>query len=101
MRSLFFHTAVVAAGLANATNRSQYLLEKKPGTLLFNLLAKEEDIHYENRFDADLLTRRLTGATAWLEKFPAAEYCRIGYFGAGTGAASALKADAIMPQQVQ
>jgi dienelactone hydrolase len=77
---------------------ARYLQQKSFGTLLFDLLTEEEDMHYENRFDIDLLTKRLAGATQWLEKFPAAKDCRIGYFGASTGAASALKAAAILPQ---
>ena len=77
---------------------AKYLQDKNFGTLLFDLLTHEEDMHYENRFDIDLLTKRLTGATQWLEKFPAAKDCRIGYFGASAGAASALKAVAKLPQ---
>ncbi len=75
-----------------------FLQEKNFGTLLFDLLTAGEDLQYNNRFDIDLLTRRLAGATGWLEKFPAAKDCRIGYFGASTGAASALSAAAFLPQ---
>lgn len=71
---------------------SAYLNKKNFGTLLFDLLTLDEDKDYSNRFDIDLLTTRLAGATEWLEEFPAAKDCRIGYFGASTGAASALKA---------
>ena len=71
---------------------AKYLHEKNLGTLLFDLLTEEEDKHYDNRFDIDLLTKRLVGATKWLEELPAAKDCRIGYFGASTGAPSALKA---------
>ncbi|HEY9342664.1 MAG TPA: hypothetical protein VIQ23_13855 [Hanamia sp.] len=39
-----------------------------------------------------MLSKRLAGAAEWLEKFPAARECRIGFFGASTGAASALQA---------
>jgi cephalosporin-C deacetylase-like acetyl esterase len=67
------------------------------GTLMFDLLSDEEDMHYLNRFDIDLLTKRLAGATEWLESHSAAKDCRIGYFGASTGAASALKAAAVLP----
>jgi len=74
------------------------LHEKKFGTLLFDLLTEEESRHYYNRFDIDLLTKRLAGATEWLERFPAAKDCRIGYFGASTGAASALQATAQMTE---
>jgi putative phosphoribosyl transferase len=77
---------------------AKYLHEKNFGTLLFDLLTEEEDQHYHNRFNIDLLTKRLTSATEWLEKLPAAKDCRIGYFGASTGAASALKAAAVLPQ---
>ena len=76
---------------------AKYLQEKKLGTLLFDLLTEEEDQFYHNRFDIDLLTKRLAGATEWLERLPAAKDCRIGYFGASTGAASALKAAAFLP----
>jgi putative phosphoribosyl transferase len=76
---------------------AKYLQEKKLGTLLFDLLTEEEDQFYHNRFDIDLLTKRLAGATEWLERLPAANDCRIGYFGASTGAASALKAAAFLP----
>lgn len=77
---------------------STYLHGKNFGTLLFDLLTAEEDQYYQNRFDIGLLTKRLTGATEWLEKLPAAKDCRIGYFGASTGAAAALKAAAYLPQ---
>jgi putative phosphoribosyl transferase len=72
------------SGSSRLSKRNQmvakYLHEKNFGTLLF-----------------DLLTKRLAGATEWLERLPAAKDCRTGYFGASTGAASALKAAAILP----
>lgn len=77
---------------------AEYLHEKNFGTLLFDLLTTVEDKNYFNRFNIDLLTERLAGATEWLEKLPAAKNCRIGYFGASTGAASALKAAAKLKQ---
>ncbi len=76
---------------------AKYLNKNDFGTLLLDLLTAEEDKNYYNRFDIDLLTKRLAGATEWLERLPAAKDCRIGYFGASTGAASALKAAAILP----
>ncbi len=76
---------------------AKYLHEKKFGTLLFDLLTKEEDQHYHNRFDIALLTKRLAGAAEWLERLPAAKDCRIGFFGASTGAASALRAASHLP----
>ncbi|HET9431319.1 MAG TPA: alpha/beta hydrolase, partial [Chitinophagaceae bacterium] len=71
---------------------ANFLQQKKFGTLLFDLLTAEEDQDYQNRFNINLLSDRLVGATSWLEKLPAAKNRRFGYFGASTGAASALKA---------
>ena len=76
---------------------AKYLQDREFGTLLFDLLTEEEDLNYQNRFNIDLLTKRLAGATEWLVRVPAASECRIGYFGASTGAASALKAAALLP----
>jgi putative phosphoribosyl transferase len=61
------------------------------GTLLFDLLTKEEDRDYERRFDIDLLARRLAEATRWLKARPEAKEMALGYFGASTGAAAALQ----------
>ena len=61
------------------------------GTLLFDLLTKEEDRIYEQRFDIDLLSRRLVGATRWLSERPELKGAALGYFGASTGAAAALQ----------
>lgn len=77
---------------------AHYLHQKNFGTLLFDLLTEKEDEQYHNRFNIELLTRRLIGATEWMEKQPAAVGCRLGYFGASTGAASALKAAAYLTQ---
>lgn len=76
---------------------AKYLQQKNMGTLLIDLLTEKEDQYYHNRFDIDILTRRLAGATEWLEKLPIAKDMSIGYFGASTGAASALKAAAYLP----
>lgn len=75
---------------------ARYLNQNNFGTLLLDLLTEAEDLHYHNRFDIELLTKRLIGATEWLADQPAAADCRIGYFGASTGAASALKAAACL-----
>lgn len=64
------------------------------GTLLFDLLTEEEDKIYENRFDIALLTDRLKAATLWLKRQPQLKNYPIGYFGASTGTAAALKAAA-------
>jgi pimeloyl-ACP methyl ester carboxylesterase len=64
------------------------------GTLLFDLLTEAEDRRRETRFDIDLLTERLLGATAWLRDREGTTGMRLGYFGASTGAAAALCAAA-------
>lgn len=66
------------------------------GTLLMDLLTEAEDAVYETRFDIDLLTRRLLQATRWLREQPNTHHLLIGYFGASTGAAAALKAAAAL-----
>lgn len=63
-------------------------------TLLMDLLTFEEDRNYETRFDIDLLTERLATAAAWVRDGDPAAGLPLGYFGASTGAAAALKAAA-------
>ncbi|MFQ5790091.1 MAG: dienelactone hydrolase family protein [Acidobacteriota bacterium] len=64
------------------------------GTLLFDLLTEEEDVDRQARFDIDLLTERLRLATRWIGENPETSALGVGYFGASTGAAAALKAAA-------
>ncbi|TXI18337.1 MAG: alpha/beta hydrolase [Nitrosomonas sp.] len=73
---------------------AQVLQQHGIGTLLFDLLTTSEDRDYAVRFDIDLLTQRLLAATAWLRENPETKALRIGYFGASTGAAAALRAAA-------
>ncbi|MEW2433854.1 phosphoribosyltransferase family protein [Streptomyces caniferus] len=61
------------------------------GTLLFDLLTPAEEAHRANVFDIDTLAGRLTDATGWLRGRIAGP---VGYFGASTGAAAALRAAA-------
>lgn len=77
---------------------ADFLHQHEFGTLLFDLLTEAEDQQYSNRFDIGLLTGRLVTATTWLEQREGMKNFRIGYFGASTGAASALRAAAILPQ---
>jgi dienelactone hydrolase len=70
------------------------------GTLLFDLLTREEDHTYETRFDIVLLTQRLVAATEWLQGNPKTKDLKLGYFGASTGAAAALQAAAKMENKI-
>ncbi len=71
------------------------LVSEGLGTFLFDLLTATEDQEYERRFDIDLLTRRLEDVTRWiLDNYFSKTTLRIGYFGASTGSAAALRAAA-------
>jgi putative phosphoribosyl transferase len=67
------------------------------GTLLFDLLTEAEAADRRNVFDIDLLGQRLLAVTMWLSRQPETAGLRLGYFGASTGAAAALKAAAASP----
>lgn len=64
------------------------------GTLLFDLLTRDEEHDRAMVFDVELLAERLVAATEWLRAQPSAAGLSIGYFGASTGAAAALWAAA-------
>jgi putative phosphoribosyl transferase len=64
------------------------------GSLLFDLLTPEEEADRANVFDIGLLAGRLAAATSWLRGQPGLERVPVGYFGASTGAAAALRAAA-------
>lgn len=64
------------------------------GTLLFDLLTREEEQDRNNVFDIEMLAKRLLDATVWLRKQEGFSGMPIGYFGASTGAAAALWAAA-------
>ncbi|MEK7790920.1 MAG: dienelactone hydrolase family protein [Deltaproteobacteria bacterium] len=85
------------SGSSRLSPRNQFVAEVLKGaglgTLLFDLLTKEEDQTYSNRFDIPLLTRRLIETTQWLLKNERVVGMKFGYFGASTGAASALEAE--------
>jgi putative phosphoribosyl transferase len=77
---------------------AEYLHRQQFGTLLFDLLSTQEDRIYQNRFNIELLAERLVIATKWLQQCLPAKDCKLGYFGASTGAASALIAAARNPE---
>ena len=70
------------------------------GTLLMDLLTRGEDVAPEARFDIDLLTRRLEAATRWVAELEQTKSLALGYFGASTGAAAALRAAASLGARI-
>jgi putative phosphoribosyl transferase len=80
---------------------AQALREACVGTILFDLLTAEEERLDEEtrqlRFDIPLLARRLVGATHWAQARPELSRLPLGYFGASTRAAAALRAAAWTP----
>lgn len=69
-------------------------------TLLFDLLTRYEERDSDNRFNIPLLTERLVTASAWLQTGAETKPLKIGYFGASTGAAAALRAAARLGNQI-
>lgn len=93
------------SGSSRQSPRNRYVAEslQKKGiaTLLFDLLTPYEDTDRERRFDIDLLSNRLGSVTQWLTKKSEFKNMNVGYFGASTGAASALcAATALGPQKI-
>ena len=92
------------SGSSRHSPRNQFvahaLHEAGIGTLLFDLLTREEDMEYERRFDIGLLTLRLEKVTRWLKQQPEGLKAKVGYFGASTGAAAALKAAADLGKDI-
>jgi putative phosphoribosyl transferase len=101
---LFVH----GSGSSRHSPRNRFVAEtlqaKGIATLLFDLLTASEEFLDQRtaslRFDIDLLTRRLVGATGWTKCNPLTQDFRVGYFGASTGAAAALAAAARLQQSV-
>lgn len=90
------------SGSSRHSPRNQYvaqvLYDAGLATLLFDLLTLDEEeediITGKQRFDINLLARRLVGVTDWLQSSEKTRHLRLGYFGASTGAAAALVAAA-------
>jgi putative phosphoribosyl transferase len=70
------------------------------GTLLLDLLTIDEERDVERRFDIALLTARLADAVRFVAEHKATRALPVGLFGASTGAASALRVAAAMPQRI-
>lgn len=93
---LFAH----GSGSSRLSPRNQFvarmLREAGLGTLLFDLLTREEEVidsfTRHLRFDIVLLADRLAAVTRWVESVDAVKGLRIGYFGSSTGGGAALMA---------
>jgi putative phosphoribosyl transferase len=68
------------------------------GTLLFDLLTPREALDRNMVFDIELLAGRLGAVARWLHGQPESAGLGVGYFGASTGAAAALRAAADDPR---
>lgn len=83
---------------------AQVLNSQQIGTLLFDLLTRQEEAvdRYtgELRFNIPFLAKRLIGATNWTMSSPDTSGLKFGYFGASTGAAAALIAAGELPDLV-
>ena len=66
-------------------------------TLLFDLLSEDEDQGPDARFDIELLTARLLKVRHWIAGRADLKGLRMGYFGASTGAAAAIRAAVAEP----
>jgi dienelactone hydrolase len=97
---LFAHGSGSSRFSPRNTYVAEVLQKRGIGTLLFDLLTRDEDQNYETRFDIALLTHRLLAATAWLQAEPKTKSLSLGYFGASTGAAAALQAAAQMGDKI-
>jgi dienelactone hydrolase len=80
------------------------LRDRGLGTLLFDLLTREEeaiDLHARHlRFDIALLAERLVDASRWVRSRPETRELKIGYFGASTGGGAALVAAAELGNEI-
>ncbi|HHC08589.1 MAG TPA: hypothetical protein ENK55_07715 [Actinobacteria bacterium] len=78
-----------------------HLVDRGLATLLFDLLTPSEAADRANVFDIGLLGRRLVGAVSWLRDREGLSNLDLGLFGASTGAAAALVAAALVPDEVK
>ena len=93
------------SGSSRLSPRNRYVAQVLQGqglaTLLFDLLTPQEDLDYQKRFDIELLTSRLVEVTQWVLDNSQTRHLSMGYFGASTGAASALKASAVLGNSIR
>jgi putative phosphoribosyl transferase len=93
------------SGSSRFSPRNNYVAEKLNnagiGTLLIDLLTQLEDVDNKNRFNINILTDRLSKVTLYINALPDFSKFSLGYFGASTGAASAINSAAHLGDMVQ
>ncbi len=93
------------SGSSRLSSRNRFvasqLQNNNLATLLFDLLTQEEDSIYGNRFDIELMAGRLINVTRQMSADPETSLLPIGFFGASTGAASALMAAAELGEKIK
>ena len=86
------------SGSSRLSRRNRFVADVLGGarlaTLLVDLLSETEERERANVFDVAMLAQRLGDATRWAMGQPEMQPTRLGYFGASTGAAAALRAAA-------
>jgi dienelactone hydrolase len=96
------------SGSSRFSPRNQAVAEKIRefgiGTLLFDLLTKDEeavDIYTRHlRFDIGLLASRLVAVAGWLSEQTDTQNLRIGFFGSSTGGGAALVAASKLGERI-
>ena len=93
------------SGSSRFSSRNNYVADvlnnQNIATLLVDLLSPAEDNESENRFNIPLLTGRLVKVTEWIRRNDQLKNLPPGYFGASTGAASALLAAAKLNNDIK
>lgn len=96
---------VHGSGSSRLSPRNQFVADVlnryNISTLVTDLLTPAEEQVYENRFNIDLLSKRLVGVTQKIIEQIAFDNLPIGYFGASTGAATALDAAAFLGSTIK
>jgi pimeloyl-ACP methyl ester carboxylesterase len=93
------------SGSSHLSSRNNFVADllnnRNMATLLADLLTVPEDEVYENRFNIPLLSNRLVKITEWALQQTSLQHFPVGYFGASTGAAAALRAAALLDDNIR
>ncbi|WP_127470689.1 dienelactone hydrolase family protein [Thiomicrorhabdus aquaedulcis] len=102
---LFIH----GSGSSRFSPRNQLVAQRLNqaglATILFDLLTESEgkldEVTQEYRFNISLLTQRTVAVIDWLQTHSPIDTLHLGLFGASTGAAAALNAARLRPNEVE